>query len=111
MSGVVINFPFPPSVPSYAQWVNYFEQCQPVLNYTPLNNAGDTITGTLFFAPGVAPQLSITTVENLPVASAANQGQVFQVTDANGPVWNQPLMGGGSVVCLAVSNGVAWTAH
>ena len=109
--GVVIKFPIPPSVPSYAQWGSYFAQCQPVLGYTPLNNAGDTITGTLFFAPGISPQLSQATVGSLPIATSANLGQVFMVTDANAPVWNQPLIGGGTTVCLAVSNGAQWTAH
>jgi hypothetical protein len=111
MAGVNISFPFPPSVPSYAQWVSYFAQCEAVLGYTPLNNAGDTITGTLFFAPSIAPQLALSTVEDLPTASANNTGQMFLVTDATSPTWNNALTGGGTVVCLAVSNGTDWTAH
>jgi hypothetical protein len=111
VAGVQIDFPTPPSVPSYAQWQSYFGQCQEVLGYTPLNNAGDTITGTLFFAPGIAPQLASTTVGNLPNANASNVGQMFIVTDATSPTWNSILTGGGAVICLAVSNGVNWTAH
>lgn len=111
MAGVTINFPIPPSVPSFAQWVSYFKQCQPVLGFVPLDAAGGTVTGTLFIAPGVAIQLSSITVSELPSPGPSNVGQVYLVSDAASPVWNQPLTGGGATTCMAVSNGLAWTAH
>jgi hypothetical protein len=110
MSGVVIQFPIPPSVPSYAQWQSYFEQCQPVLDYTPLNSSGGVMTGTLVMAPNVAIANAVTTVAQLPQPSSTNIGWMFVVNDALTPAWGTQLTGGGTTVCKALSNGTQWVA-
>ena len=108
--GVVINFPIPPSVPSYAQWQSYFAQCQVVLGFTPLNSAGGTMTGTLDMAPNAAISLAVTTVAQLPQPSSNNIGWEFVVVDASSPTWGSQLTGGGTTTCKALSTGTAWVA-
>jgi hypothetical protein len=108
--GVAIQFPIPPSVPSYAQWQSYFQQCQPVLGYAPLNQAGGTMTGTLVMAPNVPLAMSVTTVAQLPQPSANNAGWKFVVSDGNAPIWGEQLTGGGTTVCEALSTGSQWVA-
>ena len=49
-----------------------------------------------------------------PVATLPTVGtsdRLCSVSNALNPQWNQPLVGGGSVRCLAFDNGTAWTAH
>ena len=47
-------------------------------------------------------------VANLP--TGITTGTEAQVTDAESPVWHQPLVGGGSTVCNALFNGTNWIA-
>jgi hypothetical protein len=108
--GVFISFPLPPSTPSYAQWQSYFLQCQPVLGYRPLNSGGDTVSGPFLMAPNAPFSPGVTTVAQLVAPSSANVGWLFVVTDALSPTWGTQLTGGGTTVCLAMSNGVQWVA-
>ena len=43
--------------------------------------------------------------------TAAQKGQVYQVSDATAPAYNATIAGGGAVTTLVVCNGVNWTAH
>jgi hypothetical protein len=63
--------------------------------------------GTSWIAPNCLPSTLITTVANLPVASA-NTGKLVEVTD--GASVCDVTTGGGSTVVVAISNGTSWTA-
>jgi hypothetical protein len=63
--------------------------------------------GTSWIAPNCLPPTLITTVANLPVASA-NTGKLVEVTD--GASLCDVTNGGGSSVVVAISNGTSWTA-
>jgi hypothetical protein len=63
--------------------------------------------GTSWIAPNCLPATVITTVANLPSASA-NSGKLVEVTD--GASQCDVTVGGGSIVVMAISNGIAWIA-
>jgi hypothetical protein len=48
---------------------------------------------------------------NLPPCNAGEKGAVAAVTDADAPIYAQPLRGGGTTWVLAFCNGKSWTAH
>jgi hypothetical protein len=48
---------------------------------------------------------------NLPPCNEEEKGGVAVVTDADAPIYAQPLTGGGSTWVLAFCNGTSWTAH
>jgi hypothetical protein len=55
--------------------------------------------------------LPTTTVASLPVCRAAQKGLLYSVSDAVSPVYNGPLMGGGTTTIPVFCNGSIWTAH
>jgi hypothetical protein len=63
--------------------------------------------GTSWIAANCTPPTIITTVANLPSASA-NSGKLVEVTD--GASVCDVTTGGGSIIVLAVSNGTSWIA-
>jgi hypothetical protein len=76
-------------------------------------------TGVILFAKGSAVQTRIDasgtvtlspgfTVAGLPAASTALKGARAFVTDANNPVWNNPVAGSGSNTVPVFCNGNAW---
>jgi hypothetical protein len=63
-------------VPTAAQWNNAFDQKQDVLNYTPVNRAGDSMTGKL-----------VTTASIAGTAGFAISPGVVPSVPTNGDVW------------------------
>jgi hypothetical protein len=51
------------------------------------------------------------TVSSLPACGAGTIGLLLAVTDANAPVFNGSLTGGGGTSALAYCNGSTWNAH
>jgi hypothetical protein len=66
-----------------------------------------SVTGTLA-TTGVVTLSSGFTVASLPAASTALKGARAFVTDANNPVWNNPVAGSGSNTVPVFCNGNAW---
>lgn len=74
-------------------------------NFTTANQA------TCWHADGGMVPLQVA-VASLPTCNAAAKGEIFEVTDANAPTYGATLSGSGSVVALAICDGVsAWKAH
>jgi hypothetical protein len=63
-------------VPTAGQWNSFFQQKQDLLGFSPLNRAGDTMTGKLIINP------SISTNAGLNVPQGAAPG-----TPVNGDIW------------------------
>jgi hypothetical protein len=63
-------------VPTAGQWNSFFQQKQDVLNFSPLNRAGDTMTGKL----NITPALTTSAGLNIPQGSAP-------ASPTNGDIW------------------------
>src|SRR5580693_8783081 len=66
-------------VPTAGQWNSFFQQKQDVLGYSPLNRAGDTMTGKLV----ITPSLSTSAGLNIPQGAAPS-------IPSNGDIWTTP---------------------
>ena len=91
-------------VPTAAQWNSAFSQKQDVLNFTPLNTAGGTMTGELITAP------SSTLLSGLNIPAG-----VAPTSPVNGDVWTTLAglyvqINGSTVGPIGTASSVAWAA-
>lgn len=69
-------------VPTVAQWNSYFAAKEDVLGYTPVNRAGDTMTGVLN-VPGLKATVASSVTTNSATLPAAPTGTVLQLGGAD----------------------------